>query len=362
MSSSEAKSKAKSEARSATRSASAPKIRIGGTATLPAYIDARGGSGLRVLHAVGIVEAELSQPEGWLALDRMAWLYEAAAEELNDPQFGLSFGAIVPLQSFGLLSYVVLNAADVETALKNLARYSGNLSVTGINAELTVADDVARIAFTVGLPDPDRHRQFFESTALVLCVMMKALAGDDWKPREIWFEHAPVDSFDSIEGVEARLQATVRYQAERNSIFFDAAYLARAVPNADRSLLPVIEKYVGDVIGRGESDPLVTRLRDELARTLCDGSPDIGHVARRLATSPRTLQRQLQLRGLGFKSLLGEVRTELAKQYLAQPGLAVTEIAFLLGYGDLSAFDRAFRRHVGLSPRGWRRVQQHGQD
>jgi AraC-like DNA-binding protein len=53
--------------------------------------------------------------------------------------------------------------------------------------------------------------------------------------------------------------------------------------------------------------------------------------------------------------VVNDTRTELAKEYLVQGGPSVTEIAFLLGYSELSAFDRAFRRETGVSPTGWRR-------
>ena len=70
-------------------SASRTRIRVGGTIALPAYIAAHAGSPSRVLHEAGVVETELRDTEGWLPLDRMAALYEAAARELRDPYFGL---------------------------------------------------------------------------------------------------------------------------------------------------------------------------------------------------------------------------------------------------------------------------------
>lgn len=327
------------------------KIRVGGSTALPAYVTSRGGSASRALHDAGLVEADLGNPEGWLPLDRMATLYESAARELRDPHFGLAFGATVPLQSFGLLSYVVLNAADIQTAVDNLARYSGSLSVSGITAEVEVDGNLARLGFTLGSSNPDDSRQYFESIAAVLCVMMKALAGDQWRPREICFEHSPAGSRREV---ARRLQAKVRFGEQSHSIAFDAAYLGHVVTGADRSLLPIVEKHINEVVGRSESDPLVAKLREELARTLCDGKSELNSIARRLALSSRTLQRRMLAKGLRFKSILNETRTELAKEYLLQPGMSATEIAFLLGYTELSAFDRAFRRETGTSPTAWR--------
>jgi AraC-like DNA-binding protein len=328
-----------------------PRVRIGGTATLPAYVASRGGDVSRVLHNAGIVAAELRNPEAWLSLERTAAVFEAAAIELEDPYFGLAFGALLPLQSFGMLSYLVLNAADVEVGLHNLARYSASLSVTGIPAHTVVEDETARLVFPFGATEPDLSRQYVEHITAVLCSMMTKLVDESWTPIEICMEHSPADSSNEV---AARLGGPVTYGAEHYAIVFHAECLARPIPGADRSLLPVIERQVSDVVGDAESDPLVASLREELARVLCDGHPDISLIARNLAMSPRTLQRRLQERGLRFKNVVNQTRTALAKEYLAQSGPTVTEIAFLLGYAELSAFDRAFRREAGMSPTMWR--------
>ena len=56
-----------------------------------------------------------------------------------------------------------------------------------------------------------------------------------------------------------------------------------------------------------------------------------------------------------FAVLLDEVRSDLGRMYLADPKLAIFEVAFLLGYSEPSAFNRAFRRWTGQSPSDFRR-------
>jgi len=50
-----------------------------------------------------------------------------------------------------------------------------------------------------------------------------------------------------------------------------------------------------------------------------------------------------------------EIRRDLALRYLASGKSDLTEIAFLVGYSELSAFDRAFRRWTGSTPRAFAR-------
>lgn len=60
--------------------------------------------------------------------------------------------------------------------------------------------------------------------------------------------------------------------------------------------------------------------------------------------------------GVPFKVLLAEVRIEKAKKLLVEnPALSVTEVSLDSGFGDLSHFERTFKRIVGVNPREYRR-------
>jgi AraC-like DNA-binding protein len=72
--------------------------------------------------------------------------------------------------------------------------------------------------------------------------------------------------------------------------------------------------------------------------------------------SSRTLQRQLQSAGTTFTTLLNEIRQDLAQKYLREQHNNITEIAFLLGFSESSAFSRAFKRWMGTSPSEYRKA------
>lgn len=59
--------------------------------------------------------------------------------------------------------------------------------------------------------------------------------------------------------------------------------------------------------------------------------------------------------GTPFKPMLQQLRIEKAKQLLQQQRkLRITEVALKVGFGDLSHFEKSFRRLVGVSPREFR--------
>ena len=70
--------------------------------------------------------------------------------------------------------------------------------------------------------------------------------------------------------------------------------------------------------------------------------------------SQRSFQRRLRELGLTYRELLDQTRHELARRYLDDPAKSVTEITFLLGFSEQSAFTRAFRHWSGMSPSVYR--------
>ena len=66
------------------------------------------------------------------------------------------------------------------------------------------------------------------------------------------------------------------------------------------------------------------------------------------------MQRKLSDADTSFQQLLDRTRQALAQDYLLRPDLSLTDIAFLLGYQDQSAFNHAFREWTGESPGSYR--------
>ncbi len=66
--------------------------------------------------------------------------------------------------------------------------------------------------------------------------------------------------------------------------------------------------------------------------------------------SERTMARRLVGLGTSFGQILDGVRHQLALRYLGEPNARTSQIAYLLGYSEPSAFNHAFRRWTGVSP------------
>ena len=130
----------------------------------------------------------------------------------------------------------------------------------------------------------------------------------------------------------------------------------RTVSRRNRRLLPIIERHLDELLAKPDAGHAwLGDVRSAIASSVCDGHPGIRAVARRLGLSVRTLQRRLGEQRTVFKTLVEDVRRELALRYLADGRTRLTDVAFLVGYSELSAFGRAFKRWTGSTPHAVRR-------
>ncbi|MCB1838351.1 MAG: helix-turn-helix transcriptional regulator, partial [Alcanivoracaceae bacterium] len=98
--------------------------------------------------------------------------------------------------------------------------------------------------------------------------------------------------------------------------------------------------------------------RRVLIRLLRDGDASLQKLAEAFNISARTLQRKLADEGLRYQQLLDDTRRMQAQEYLRDTRLALADIAGLLGYSEQSAFNRAFRQWIGMTPAKWRQQQR----
>src|SRR5262249_44198467 len=95
----------------------------------------------------------------------------------------------------------------------------------------------------------------------------------------------------------------------------------------------------------------------EVAQRFSDPNFDLDNVAGALGMSRRYVQKLLEGTGKSFTEFLAECRLERAFAMLTDPRhlhLAIIDIAFAVGFGDVSHFNRMFRRHFGETPSGVR--------
>jgi AraC-like DNA-binding protein len=150
----------------------------------------------------------------------------------------------------------------------------------------------------------------------------------------------------------------LHYQQPSSKLVFDEAALNLPVAIADEGIRLQVEARAQSRMAALLQEPaLIQRLKSVLRQGLPQGQATVSYAAHALGLTARSLQRHLQAEGLAFQAVLDEVRQSQAEQWLAEGRANLSQIAFLLGYRDQTAFQAAFKRWTGLPPAAWRRVR-----
>jgi AraC-like DNA-binding protein len=202
------------------------------------------------------------------------------------------------------------------------------------------------------------YRQKVDWAIAFACNLVRVGLGDPrWTPQEVLLPQL-ADETPAERRTRAEVMGDIRVGHPWPGIRFDAGLLKRPMMTAD-AMIESLMRHYGDLrlAALPEQRGEIEQLRREIARVLVKGEGGIEHLAKATGTSVRTLQRRLKDAGVNYSDLQNDVRKTLALNLLENETLALAEIAFSLGYSEVSAFNHAFRRWVGQSPGDYRRLR-----
>lgn len=318
---------------------------------LIAFIEARGRDADDVLRPLGLERKVLATPHGLMAAADFARVLEDAARLTGDECFGLHFGEQYQPKDVGPLAYVVLNSPTMAMAFENFVRYQ---RVHNEAAEIAFVRDGkwAYLRHRLDLP-LDGVRQHAEYSLAVGLSTIRLMAGSTWAPVEVQFEHkAPSQTAEYLRA----FGAPIAFGCPTNAFVIEPELAERQIPAADARLYPIMQRYLDRVLeGLPAEDDLLASVRRAIGESLRHGDLKLTAVASKLAVGSRSLQRRLREHGVDFKALVEDTRRRFSLRYLEDPDNTLTEVAYLLGYSEVSAFNRAFRRWTGSTPSEYRR-------
>lgn len=277
-------------------------------------------------------------------------LLEAIAEADPQPALGLAIGQHIAPRHAGVMGYIGLSCDTLGEALMRFERYH-RLVYDGNPAVMAVHGDVVSLSWGI---EHGRPGQLADETAIAaFATIIRKLVNEKLRPIAVNFVNtAPADLTPYLDFFEC----PVTFGGTLTYVTFPLSFLQRPIAHSDPGLRTLLESQAESLLRALPSGgDFVRDLNAALVRSLHNGEPTLERVAERMAMSPRTLQRRLGDRDLNFQHLLDRTRAELARGYLLEGNLSLSEIALLLGYSEQSAFNRAFKRWTGQTPRTLRK-------
>jgi AraC-like DNA-binding protein len=239
--------------------------------------------------------------------------------------------------------FAALCSPNLEVAARRIATYKLLIGPMGLDVTL----DRAGLTLSYRWPPGTTPPQLLATTELVFWVALARIATRHHvRPLRVTARQLPAETEQVAEyfGVRLRKGAT-------ESLTFAVEDSARPFLTENepmwRFFAPELRRRLADLQAASSA---IERVRGALLETLPAGDSTITAVTHHLATSPRTLQRQLQLEGSSFQAVLADTREQLARHYLAHSAMTTAEIAYLLAYEDTNSFYRAFRSWTGSTP------------
>ena len=314
-------------------------------------LEALGFQTAGLLKAVGIDAEVLKNVEGHISARVMGDLWRGALEASGDEHLGIHLAEAAPIRSFGVHAYALLSSATLRQAFRRASRYQRLIHETNeLLFEEGPDGGVLRHRRPGGLP-VGRHPAEFLMTLWVR--FGRRLTGTVWPPRLVCFAHeAPPDRSEH----ERVFRCPVRFSTGRTELYVDNDTLDTRNPGADTVLAELMDRYAGDLLKQAPAGTTTSeRVRQWLINEMNGGNPTAAGAASALFVSERTLYRHLKQEGTTFRSLLDQLRHERATQLLAKSQFSLAEVGFLLGFSELSAFYRAFKRWTGMTPAAFRK-------
>jgi len=281
-------------------------------------------------------------------LRRIGFIDEAA-KLLGDDRFGFHLAMESNTKELGIIHYIFSASDNALDATRNLSRYHRLVS-TATTLVIRESDRQVSIdtVFRPGLEGFERQIAEWGTTAFVAA--LRRLTASHLVPRRMTFVHRREGEVREL--VEF-FGCPIHFGADRQSMVFAKKDLLLPARSADRYLLNILKEFCEEALRLRKVPPTPTHASVEkvLLEALPNGQATIAKVAEALAMSTRSLERRLNEEGTNYTAVLRELRRDLAMQYLRDKTLGVGQIAWLLGYSEVSSFNHAFRRWTSASPK-----------
>ena len=304
---------------------------------------------ISVLRSARLSLALCSNENSLVTTDQFFSIWRAIGEHTSDPGLGLKLASQVDPSRLHPAMLAAYYARDYRDALRRHAQFkqlcaTGELSIKERGGECFVELDWKR-------GKGDESPLLVDMTFALLLELGRRGTRHPINPKRVELKRDPERT-----GLHREyFKCPVKFRAAHHQLVFESADLDRPFVTYNAELLAMLQPQLEKELEHQKAIASVAEQVKWIAkRMLPSGRPRTSAIAKELGLSVRTLHRRMVEEGTTFRGILLEARQELGREYLSQPGMQINEVAFLLGYGDVNSFYRAFRSWEGITPAVWR--------
>jgi len=293
----------------------------------------------------GIAPELLLNPNARLNVSAVDALWDQAATIIEDPCFAIDMAEFWHPSHMGALGYAWLASSTLRRAFNRAVRY---IHVVSEDLNLQVSDTPAGLKITVDLDDsvftlPQHH----DLVLTILMHMCRFDFGDELIASQVSLAHPEPECSKKITDY---FRTDVQFDAEQTCLTIARADADHVLTSGNKQIALMHDEMLMRYLVTIKRGDIVQQVKSIILDNLPDGQVTDRLVAGELNLSERSMQRRLKEHKTTFRALLDGVREMVAKQYIENPVNRMSDIAFLIGFSEQSAFSRAFKKWTGKTP------------
>ncbi|WP_141687245.1 AraC family transcriptional regulator [Pseudoalteromonas lipolytica] len=261
-------------------------------------------------------------------------LWKQAQAMLPNTHLGVYVGSNMNVRAIPVVGMAIIQSTQLLSAFRLILRYQKLMGDTH-NVSLIDHGEEYELRFNFSDGERDMSLLSYEAPMAFCLKIARTVKGKDWCPTRICLQRKEPNA-----EIDEHFNCPIEYAAKTHSLFFSEQVQSQVLLSSNIKLA---------------SQSTVTQiLRILLEEHLIQGQFSCAVLAKSLNMSEKTLQRRLAKEGTNFSKELALLRKQKSVSLLTETDLSLTEIAFLCGYSELSAFHHAFNRWYGVSPKVYR--------
>lgn len=306
-----------------------------------------------LLESVGVDPDAPVDPKIMVAdTDYYAFFERVARGHPEGIELPLRVGASMRCADYGAFGLAWKSALNLRGSYQRAERYARVLTNVSTYEVQEETDGVYMQLHRDGDRSNAGLRLSNETTIASIAAISQEVMTEKFRAEAVYFKH---DAPKTVINHERHFGCPVYFETDMDALLVSQKMLRSPNRLGDPGIVNFFDTHLDKAIsGFEDGASLERRVRNQIAQLLSQGVPKLADVAACFAMSGRTLQRRLSDRGYSFTSLVDESRRELAERLLRETSYPLAEVAYLTGFSDQSAFNRAFKRWAGQTPRSYR--------
>lgn len=310
-----------------------------------------------LLQLTGLTMSELNDETLRLDVSVYNSVLELALQQTKDKAFGLHIGEYLSLSAAGLIVQIAQSSETVRQAVDFMIQFA-NLGCQALPFSLHKKDNEIELRITPSdlwlTQSPESVRHTTDGIVVFTIRELHTLTHQKFYPSRILFHYKRPDDLNEYQRI---FKCAVDFNHTYTSLFFSNRIFQEKIITSDYNLLKILVQHAElKLATMAQQSGFSTIVKQTILNLVKPEFPAIEQVAANLNLSVRTLQRRLKAEQKTYKSVLDDLKQQFAMDYIKNPQLTISEIAYLLDYSEVSAFSRSFKRWTGTTPNQFRNV------